>query len=88
MVALYLDLHLRWHGHDPLTVVHRLWRTFGRQGRGYSREDGIEAFVATAADLALLLPIWLDDCEDPDIDGYLADMALKFSALTRHRAPA
>jgi len=46
----------RWHGHAALTVAHCLWRTFGRQGRGYSHEDGIEAFVATAADLALLLP--------------------------------
>ncbi|QEY31709.1 M61 family peptidase [Synechococcus sp. RSCCF101] len=83
VVALCLDLHLRRHGQALLTVLRSLWQRFGRHGGGYSREDLISAFAATAADLALLLPIWLDDCEDPDLDGYLADVGL---ALRPHSA--
>jgi predicted metalloprotease with PDZ domain len=76
VVALLLDLHLRRHGSALAVVLRDLWRRFGDSGRGYREVDLLEAFAAAAADLAGLLPNWLESNEDPDISGYLQDVGL------------
>jgi predicted metalloprotease with PDZ domain len=77
VIALCLDLHLRRVGSALLVVLRDLWRRFGRHGRGYGRDDLLQAFTAAAPDLAPLLPVWLDGHEDPDLGGYLADVGLQ-----------
>lgn len=76
VLALVLDLHLRRHGQSLASVLRDLWQRFGRWGRGYGDDDLTEAFCAAAPDLETLLPIWLGRVEDPDLDGYLADVGL------------
>ena len=76
VLALVLDLHLRRHGHALSEVLRQLWLRLGRWGRGYGEDDLIAAFAACAPDLEQLLPPWLGSVEDPDLDGYLADVGL------------
>lgn len=76
VIALVLDLHLRRCGSGLPVVLRRLWRSHGRQGRGYRERDLLEAFAAAAPDLATLLPHWLNATADPDLDAYLADVGL------------
>jgi len=80
VVALCLDLHLRVAGASLPQVLQDLWRSHGRWGRGYSEQDLIAAFARYAPDLELLLPAWLEQCEDPDLDGYLASVGLQLDA--------
>jgi predicted metalloprotease with PDZ domain len=77
VVALVLDLHLRRHGSGLPAVLRALWRSHGRQGRGYSQDDLVCAFARQAPDLAELLPGWLDALEDPPLEAYLADVGLR-----------
>lgn len=76
VLALVLDLHLRRHGSGLPVVLRRLWRRLGRVGRGYREADLLEVFAEAAPDLAQQLPQWLQGVEDPDLDGYLADVGL------------
>ena len=77
VIALVLDLHLRRQGSALSVVIRQLWQHFGRWGRGYQEGDLLAAFAAEAADLESLLPHWLEDHNDPDLAGYLADVGLK-----------
>ncbi len=85
VVALVLDLHLRRSGSCLPSVLRQLWRSHGRWGRGYREADLLAAFTAAAADLAQLLPGWLEGTDDPDLDSYLADVGL---TLQPHQAEA
>jgi predicted metalloprotease with PDZ domain len=76
VVALMLDLHLRRQGSCLAVVLRALWRSHGTWGRGYHNDDLVAAFADQAADLAELLPHWLESTEDPDLSGYLADVGL------------
>ena len=76
VVALVLDLHLRRQGSCLAMVLRALWRRYGAWGRGYRNADLIAAFAEQAADLAELLPHWLESTDDPDLAGYLADVGL------------
>jgi predicted metalloprotease with PDZ domain len=76
VVALMLDLHLRRQGSCLAVVLRALWRSHGTWGRGYHNDDLVAAFAEQAADLAELLPHWLESTEDPDLSGYLADVGL------------
>ena len=77
VVALCLDLHLRAAGSSLPAVLQALWQSHGRWRRGYSEQDLIAAFAAGSADLAQLLPQWLSERNDPDLDGYLAGVGLE-----------
>jgi len=76
VLALVLDLHLRRHGSGLPAVLRLLWQRFGRVGRGYRQSDLLDAFCGVAADLRQLLPQWLHGHEDPDLEGYLADVGM------------
>jgi predicted metalloprotease with PDZ domain len=80
VLALVLDLHLRRQGSALSLVLQQLWRSHGQVARGYQAEDLVTAFANHAPDLSTLLPIWLESEEDPDLDGYLADIGLMLSA--------
>jgi predicted metalloprotease with PDZ domain len=80
VVALCLDLHLRQQGGSLMEVLRGLWRSHGQWGRGYSENDLVQAFASAAADLAALLPRWLQELDDPDLDGYLSDVGLQLEA--------
>ena len=80
VLALVLDLHLRRHGSALAVVLQELWASHGRVGRGYAEQDLLAAFARHAPDLSTLLPIWLNSREDPDLDGYLADVGLTLTA--------
>ena len=82
VLALVLDLHLRRHGSALALVLRDLWRSHGVVERGYRWPDLLSAFVAHAADLSTLLPIWLESEEDPPLDRYLEDVGLVLSAET------
>ena len=75
-----LDLHLRRHGSALSLVLRQLWRRFGRWEAGYREEDLLAAFAGAANDLSTLLPQWLSSTEDPDMQGYLADVGLRLEA--------
>jgi predicted metalloprotease with PDZ domain len=77
VVALCLDLHLRRHGCSLALVLRDLWASHGRWRRGYSEEDLLTAFSRFTPDLKHLLPEWLQGHQDPDLDGYLADVGLQ-----------
>lgn len=81
VLALVLDLHLRRQGSCLVAVLRGLWGQLGQWGRGYREGDLLAAFAAAAPDLAALLPAWLEGLEDPDLDGYLADVGLQLSAV-------
>lgn len=85
VVALVLDLHLRRAGSCLPAVLRQLWCSHGRWGRGYREADLLLAFSTAAPDLAQLLPSWLEGTDDPDLDGYLADVGL---TLQPHQADA
>jgi predicted metalloprotease with PDZ domain len=80
VIALCLDLHLRRCGASLLEVVRQLWLSHGRWGRGYSEADLVKAFAVGSADLAIQLPRWLQDIDDPDLDGYLSSVGLHLEA--------
>ncbi|MFN9546663.1 MAG: M61 family metallopeptidase [Cyanobacteriota bacterium] len=80
VVALVLDLHLRRHGSALSQVLRQLWRRFGRWQAGYREDDLLAAFAQQAEDLSTLLPHWLQSTEDPDMNGYLADVGLRLEA--------
>ena len=88
VLALVLDLHLRRHGSALAMVLRDLWRSFGVVERGYRWPDLLAAFVAHAADLSTLLPIWLESEEDPPLESYLEDVGLVLSAeISPHPTP-
>jgi len=80
VVALCLDLHLRQQSSSLMQVLRGLWRSHGQWGRGYSEADLVQAFASGAADLASLLPRWLQELDDPDLDGYLSGIGLQLEA--------
>jgi predicted metalloprotease with PDZ domain len=77
VLALVLDLHLRRVGACLPQVLRELWASHGSGGRGYRDVDLINAFARHAADLAVLLPQWLNSCDDPPLQAYLADVGLR-----------
>ncbi|MFM7651948.1 MAG: M61 family metallopeptidase [Vulcanococcus sp.] len=81
VLALCLDLHLRAAGSCLAQVLQELWLSHGRWGRGYSEADLIAAFTGQAADLATLLPAWLESVDDPDLDGYLRTIGLRLEPV-------
>ena len=83
VLALVLDLHLRRRGSGLPAVLRQLWQSHGRWGRGYREAELLAAFARADADLARLLPAWLNGTEDPDLEPYLADVGL---LLTPHPA--
>ena len=80
VVALCLDLHLRRSGGSLMQVLRQLWLSHGRWGRGYSEVDLVESFATQAPDLATQLPRWLNELDDPDLDGYLSSVGLFLDA--------
>jgi predicted metalloprotease with PDZ domain len=80
VVALVLDLHLRRNGSCLPAVLRQLWCSHGRWSRGYRADDLLAAFTVSSADLAQLLPAWLDGTNDPDLNSYLADVGLALQA--------
>jgi predicted metalloprotease with PDZ domain len=88
VLALILDLHLRRHGSALSVVLQQLWRSHGRQRRGYREVDLFAAFSSQAADLSTLLPQWLEQHDDPPVDDYLADVGLQLVAETSEHANA
>ncbi|MFM2172342.1 MAG: hypothetical protein RLZZ54_269 [Cyanobacteriota bacterium] len=80
VVALCLDLHLRQQGSSLMQVLRGLWGSHGQWGRGYSEADLVQAFASEAADLELLLPRWLQELDDPDLDSYLSGIGLQLEA--------
>jgi predicted metalloprotease with PDZ domain len=80
VIALCLDLHLRRCGGSLLQVLRQLWLSHGRWGRGYSEADLIAAFASQAPDLNTQLPRWLQELDDPDLDGYLSSVGLHLEA--------
>ncbi len=80
VVALALDLHLRQAGSCLAVVLRRLWRDWGRHGRGYRQEDLLELFRREDPALGTLLPLWLEgtgEAAEPDLDAYLAAVGLE-----------
>ncbi|MEB3261226.1 MAG: PDZ domain-containing protein [Cyanobacteriota bacterium] len=88
VVALVLDLHLRRHGSALSQVLRRLWERFGRWDAGYREDDLLASFTEQAEDLSTLLPQWLRSTEDPDMNGYLADVGLELRAEMGSRPTA
>jgi predicted metalloprotease with PDZ domain len=86
VVALCLDLHLRAAGSSLAMVLQALWGSHGRWGRGYSEADLLAAFTAPAADLADVLPRWLESVDDPDLDGYLRTVGLTLQPMPTTKA--
>lgn len=80
VIALCLDLHLRRCGGSLLQVLRQLWLSHGRWGRGYSEAELIAAFASQAPDLNTQLPRWLQELDDPDLDGYLSSVGLHLEA--------
>lgn len=77
VIALVLDLHLRRHSACLAEVLQTLWQRFGIHRRGYQEADLIDAFSSVAPDLAMLLPAWLGESEDPDLHSYLIEIGLR-----------
>ena len=77
VLALVLDLRLRRSGSCLARVLQALWRSHGACGRGYSEADLLAAFSAEQADLATLLPQWLESLEDPPLLELLEDVGLR-----------
>ena len=82
VLALVLDLRLREGGSALQLVLRRLWRSHGRCRRGYQREDLLAALAAEDPALAAQLPRWLDERDDPDLDGALATVGLRLQPET------
>ena len=81
VVALCLDLHLRQQGSSLVAVLRRLWTSHGCSARGYQEQDLLAAFAAEAEDLLTLLPRWLHELDDPDLDGYLSGVGLQLEPV-------
>lgn len=80
VIALCLDLHLRARAGSLMEVLRKLWGSHGRWGRGYSEADLVEGFAAAAPELQQLLPRWLRELDDPDLDGYLSGVGVALEA--------
>ena len=77
VVALVVDLILRRHGASLTQVLHNLWQSHGRWGKGYHESDLVEAFAEFHAPLSTLLPQWLRSKQDPPLPELLADVGLE-----------
>lgn len=80
LVALLLDLHLLANGDSLQGVLQRLWRQFGRSGRGYGQEDLFAVIGAAAPDLPGSLDRWLRSLDELPLDGYLKHVGLELLA--------
>jgi len=79
VVALVVDLILRRHGASLTQVLHNLWQSHGRWGKGYHESDLVEALAEFHAPLSTLLPQWLRSKQDPPLPELLADVGLKLT---------
>jgi predicted metalloprotease with PDZ domain len=79
VVALVVDLILRRHGASLTQVLHNLWQSHGRWGKGYHESDLVEAFAEFHAPLSTLLPQWLRSKQDPPLPELLADVGLELT---------
>lgn len=77
VLALVLDLRLRRRGSWLGAVLQQLWRSHGRCQRGYQEVDLLAAFIDHDPGLAELLPLWLEDQEDPPLQEELAGIGLR-----------
>ena len=82
VVALVVDLILRRHGASLTQVLHNLWQSHGRWGKGYHESDLVEAFADFHAPLSTLLPQWLRSKQDPPLPELLADVGLELTPET------
>ena len=82
VVALVVDLILRRHGASLTQVLHNLWQSHGRWGKGYHESDLVEAFAEFHAPLSTLLPQWLRSKQDPPLHELLADVGLELTPET------
>lgn len=80
LVALLLDLHLLAVGDSLQGVLQRLWRRFGRCGRGYGQGDLFAVIGAAAPDLPGSLDRWLRSLDELPLDGYLKTVGLDLLA--------
>ena len=80
LVALLLDLHLLAAGDGLQGVLQRLWRQYGRCGRGYGQEDLFAVIGAAAPDLPGSLDRWLRSLDELPLDGYLKSVGLELLA--------
>jgi len=79
VVALVVDLILRRHGASLTQVLHNLWQSHGRWGKGYHESDLVEALAEFHAPLSTLLPQWLRSKQDPPLPELLADVGLELT---------
>ena len=82
VVALVVDLILRRHGASLTQVLHNLWQSHGRWGKGYHESDLVEALAEFHAPLSTLLPQWLRSKQDPPWPELLADVGLELTPET------
>ena len=82
VVALVVDLILRRHGASLTQVLHNLWQSHGRWGKGYHESDLVEAFAEFHLPLSTLLPQWLRSKQDPPLHELLADVGLELTPET------
>ena len=82
VLALVLDLILRRHGGSLPQVLHNLWQSHGRWGKGYHESDLVRAFAQFHAPLATKLPQWLRSKQDPPLHEHLADVGLELTPET------
>ena len=82
VVALVVDLILRRHGASLTQVLHNLWQSHGRWGKGYHESDLVEAFAEFHLPLSTLLPQWLRSKQDPPLPELLADVGLELTPET------
>ena len=82
VVALVVDLILRRHGASLTQVLHNLWQSHGRWGKGYHESDLVEALAEFHAPLSTLLPQWLRSKQDPPLPELLADVGLELTPET------
>ena len=82
VVALVVDLILRRHGASLTQVLHNLWQSHGRWGKGYHESDLVEALAEFHAPLSTLLPQWLRSQADPPLHELLADVGLELTPET------
>ncbi len=82
VIALVLDLLLRRHGASLTQVLHNLWQSHGRWGKGYHESDLVIAFAQFHAPLSTLLPQWLRSKQDPPLHELLGDVGLELTPET------
>ena len=88
VLSLVLDLHLRRSGACLAAVLQTLWNSFGASRRGYHEHDLIGAFSSFSPDLEQLLPAWLNQTDDPDLQSYLAEIGLSLRPQLENTADA